>query len=139
MINEHTILRTFLAADTDLTTLVSSRIYAGRDTPPVGYAPADGPCVVFRRRGGMIDESSYMVTASFQFKCYGGGSNENQQILSAEEAYRTLWDALHYRASLAIAGVQEEGRGTPLTEQTADGAEWPYTLAFFRCQLRRST
>lgn len=136
MIDEHSILRSYLAANATLTALTSTRIHAALDSPPDGWKPATGACLVFKRRGGRQDESGKVITASFQFKCYGAGGNINQQTLSAESVYRALREALNYTGSYALLGAQEEGRATPLKEP---GIEWPYTLAFFRCQLRKTS
>lgn len=136
MIDDHAIVRTFLAANAGVTALVSTRIHAALDSPPDGWKPSTGACIVFKRRGGGQDESGKVITASFQFKCYGAGGNLNQQTLSAEGVYRALRDALNYQPSYALLGAQEEGRATPLKEPDL---EWPYTLAFFRCQLRKTS
>ena len=49
-------LRSYLVG-TALWALCGARIYAGRDVPPPGYKPGDGPAVCFKVRGGRIDDS----------------------------------------------------------------------------------
>lgn len=137
MVNDHVLLRTFLASKSAITDLTSTRIYAGRDVPPEGWTPATGSCIVLKRRAHVgRDESGTFINVSFQFKCYGGGGNDNAQLIAAESLYRALQESLHFGTDYDVMGAQEEGSGgAPLREQDTG---WPYTLAFFRVQLRKT-
>lgn len=138
MIDDLTVLRSFLLNDTALAAEIGTRLYAGRNTPIEGWKPSDGACITMKRRGGGQDESGAMVTTSFQFKCYGTGATPSAQVYSANQVYRKLRDALNYQGSLAVAGAQEEGRGS--TFGLEDGEEnYPFVLCFFRAQLRETT
>jgi hypothetical protein len=133
LIDDHVVLRNFLVDKAPLAALVGSRIFAGRDTPPVGYAPADGSCLVFARRGDAQDESGAFLQHSYQFKCYGGGETDSAQIINANLVYRALYDVLNYRSSHLVAGGQREGGGQVLQEPDT---LWPYVLAFYQVQFR---
>jgi hypothetical protein len=136
MIDDQLILRSFLATDGPIAGLVAGRVFAARNTPPEGWNPASGACICFKRRGdGPLDESGKVIGGSYQVKCYGGGGNTNQQILSAEAVYRAVYDRLNYGTSYAVLGCQKEGGTETLLEQ---GTEWPFTLSFWRAQLRKT-
>ena len=136
VIDDHKILRDYLVADAGLSALVSTRIYAARDVPPEGYKPSTGSCLVFKRRGGPpTDESGQVIVNSYQFKCYGSGGNDNQQVINAEAVYRALYDALHFQSTYDILGAEEESRGSSLPE-TDTG--WMFVLAFFRVRMRKT-
>jgi len=134
MIDDQKIIRDHLVSVAALTTLVGSRIYAGRETPPEAWKPSSGACIVFKRRGDrFLGEDDVVVSASYQFKCYGSGGNLNQQVLSSNAVYRALVDALHVEQGYKIMGAQKEAGGDTLVEP---GARFPFVLAFFRAQLR---
>lgn len=139
MIDDLYLLRQFLVANAALTALVSTRIYAARNSPIEGWKPGDGACVAFKRRGGGQDESGAMISSSFQFKCYGTGGSVSAQIASANAVYRALRDALNYKTSLAILGAQEEGRGSTFGTPLETAGDFPYVLCFFRVQFRETT
>lgn len=136
MINDQAILRNYLAAASGVKALTGSRIYASRNVPIEGWKPSAGACLVFKRRGDLpLDESGMAISASYQVKCYGGGGNLNQQLVSAQALYRAVYDVLNFGTSYNILGSQKEGGGDVLTEPDTD---FPYVLAFFRVQLRKT-
>lgn len=137
MIDDHLIVRNFLATNATITTITGSRIHAGLDTPPEGWQPADGALITFKRRGNVpLDERGAALSISYQIKMYGGGGNVSQQILSAEGLYRAVYDALNYGQSYEILSAQKEAGGEPLLEPDTG---WPYVLAFFRAQMRKTS
>lgn len=111
-----------------LTDLVENRIYAGRDVPPVGYAPADGDCIVFKVRGGNADYDDALLNPSVQFKCY------STDEVGAYALYRTLYDHLHNGTSSAILHAESETFGQVLEEPET---EWYFALAYFTIMIRR--
>jgi len=127
MIDPHATIRTFLAAQSDITDLTGARIYAGRDVPPEGYTPADGACVVFKVRGGGRDYEDALLIPSAQFKCYGATEQ------AAYACYRALADVLHGGYSATILYAEEEGMAALLEEP---GTDWIYALAFFFVLIR---
>ena len=134
MIDDQKVLRDYLLTVSDVTDIVATRIYAGRDTPPEAWKPSVGACLVFKRRGNLfMDELNKTISASFQFKSYGGGGNGNQQTLNANALHRALVDALVGAQSYKIWGAQKEGGGDTLIEPEA---RFPFVLDFFRAQLR---
>ena len=136
MINDQLILRTFLAGDSAVTAMVSTRIYAGRDVPPEGWQPADGSCIVFKRRGERdLDERGQVISASYQVKAYGTGCNYNQQVLNCESLYRVLRERLNYGASYDILGIQRDGGAEILPEPDTG---WPFVVSFWRVQFRKT-
>jgi hypothetical protein len=115
--------------------LVGDRVYARRRTPPETWKPADGPCIVFSRRGGnWHDEENSAVSISYQFKVYGGDVHQHKQELGAVQLFRALYDGLLFSHCRPIMGIQCEGMPADL-EEPATG--WPFTLAFFRVQYRQ--
>ena len=128
MIEPQTIIQAFLAADSGLSALTSSRIYAGRDVPPKGYDPADGAAVAFRVRGGFHDYDDALLVPSVQFKCYGASE------VAAYACYRALVDALHNGYSATILHGEEETIGQSLEET---GTEWRFVLCHFMVHIRQ--
>lgn len=120
-------LRSYLVG-TALWALCGARIYAGRDVPPPGYKPGDGPAVCFKVRGGRIDDSEALIKSSVQFKCYG------QDELQAERVYRTLFDSLHVHGHATIRWAFLEVLGQPMTEPQTG---WFINLSFFQVWAKR--
>lgn len=129
MIDPQTLVRTFLAGRAELTSLVGERIYAGRERPPVGYSPADGPCIAFKVRGGQPDYDDALLLPSMQFTCWAGSEEASYEV------YRALYDALHNGHSASILRGLSEVLG-----QVAEEAEtgWYFTFAAFKLMLRTS-
>lgn len=122
MIDTLATLRTFLASQTALTTLTSTRLYAGRTYPPPDYTPGQY-ALCFNGRGGSIDYASRLISESFTFKCYGADE------LTAMTLYRTLVDVLHDKNSGNLRSAELEVLDYPLQEPDTG---WHYTLTFFR-------
>lgn len=112
----------------ELADLVGSRIFAGRDVPPVGYVPADGDCIVFKVRGGGPDYDDALLNPSVQFKCY------STDEVNAYALYRTLYDHLHNGTSSAILHAESETLGQILEEPET---EWYFVLSYFTIMTRR--
>lgn len=136
MIDAQGVMLAFLEAQSAITSLTGNRIYAGRSEPPEGYKPADGAAIVFKRRWERpIGESGVAISASFAFRFYGTGGNDNVQLLSAEALYRTVYDALNFGTNYGVLGAQIDGGPEPLTEPDTG---WPVVVVFFRAQLRKT-
>lgn len=118
-----TIVRDYLLSQGSLTTLVSERVYAECDYPPVTYRIAQGPAICFKIRGGDIDPSEALQRPSVQFKCYGRTEQE------ANTLYRTLHSMLHGKKSESIRWAYLEVLGQTLSEPETD---WPFVLVFYR-------
>jgi len=136
VIDPHSTIRTFLAADSTLTALISARLYAGRDVPPPAYKPNTGPAICFRVRGGAgeyggRDYEDALVIPSVQFKCYGATE------VTAMTCYRTLVDALHNGSDGDILHAEESGIGQPL-EESGTERRWRFVLCFFDVMIRAS-
>lgn len=127
MIDAPKILKDYLAADSGLTALTSTRIYAERNYPVSGYNPSDGACVVFRRRGGRLQYSSKIETDSYLFKCYADDE------LAANTLYRALVDTLHDAKGSGIYHGKLEIAGQTLADMMTG---WVYVLAFFEVKFR---
>lgn len=124
MIDPHEAIVTYLEAQAGLAGVT---IVAGRNEPAEGYQPSDGPCIVFKVRGGSGDYEDALITPSVQFKCYE--STER----SAYSLYIALRDALQHGANSQVRWAREEVLGQPLTEPDTG---WPFTLAFFDVTIR---
>ena len=130
MIDLHAEVEAFLSVTgTTLEGLVADRIYAGRTVPPPGYELSDGPCVVFRVRGGGPDYDDALLIPSVQFKMYGSSEE------SAFEVYRALYDRLHNGHDDSILHAESEVLGQLLEESDT---QWPYVLAFFTVMVRQT-
>ena len=130
----HSAIRTLLVADSGLTALVNTRVFAGRDVPPPGTAPGDGACLTFRVRGGAggyrgRDYEDALIVPSVQFKCYAASE------IKAFEVYRALVDALHNGHDGTVLHAEEAGVGQPVEEP---GTEWRFVLSFFEVMVRAS-
>lgn len=102
-------------------------LIAGRNEPNVGYEPSQGPCIVFRVRGGTNSHDDDLLFPSMQIKCYA--ANE----LAAYTLYQNLRTALQYANNENVAWAAEEMIGQPLNEPDTG---WPYVLAFFGLTIK---
>lgn len=124
MINTMATLRTHLAAQSALTDLTGSRIWAALTFPPKDYTPSTGAALVFNGRGGLgLDYSGQLLRESVQFKCYA--ANE----LAALTLYGTLVDVLHDSDGDGMRRASLEIPGQVLREP--DPVGWPFVLTFF--------
>lgn len=121
MIDTLQTLRSYLAGKSAITSLVGTRIYAGRAFPPKSYTPGL-KALAFNGRGGQIDYTSQFLSESVQFKCYG--SDE----VDAMGLYRMLVDTLHDGSGSGIRHAELEISGYPLQEPDTD---WHYVLTYF--------
>jgi len=94
MIDSGAAIRNYLLDNAALAALVGTRIYAERVTPPPGYTPSAGGCVVFRNRGGQVLAQGSVIAPSVQFKCYAGPSTDTPAEVNANAVYRALYDAI---------------------------------------------
>ena len=126
MVDDLAKLRAFLAANSGLTALTGTRIWARRRAPKENWKPGDGACVVLSRRGGQgnMNQTGKVLSFSYQLKCYGGGSTVPAQELSAANVYRAVYDALNNANSFDILGCQPEGMVVDLEEPDTG---WPYS------------
>ncbi len=128
MVDLHKVLRDFLLAKAELVELVGERVWAGRNVPPIGYKPVgDGPCVVFRVRGGGVAYDDGLLLPSVQVKCYGADE------LAAWGVYRVLFDVLQNGAGSGVLHAEAEGLGELLEEPET---EWHFALSFWRVVIR---
>ncbi len=121
MINTLQTLRSYLANQPALTTLVGTRIYAGRVYPPKEYIPGQR-ALCFNGRGGQLDYTAQLLRESLQFKCYGADA------VDAVNLYTTLVDVLHDRHGNGFWHAGLEVAGYPLQEPETD---WHFVLTFF--------
>lgn len=131
MIDLHRAVIDFLSVTGhEIAGMVEDRFYGGRSEPPVGYEVSDGPCVVFRVRGGGPDYDDALLIPSVQFKVYG--HSEERAI----EVYRALYDRLHNGHDGTILHAESEVLGQPLEEVDRE-TQWRYVLAFFIVMVRQ--
>jgi len=124
VINTMSALRTYLAAQSDLTDLTSTRLWAALTYPPKGYVPSDGAAIVFNSRGGPgLTYNSQLLDESIQFKCYAADE------LAALSLYGVLVDVLHDGSGTGIRNAALEVPGQMLQEPEPVG--WPFVLTFF--------
>lgn len=128
MIDIEATVRTYLLSVPGVTALTGTRIYAGRDVPPVGYQPSDGGAICFKVRGGSLNYPAVHADSSLQFKCYGASE------VAAAGVYRALVDALQDARTNTILSSQLEILGQHLEEPET---QWRFVLAFFQIILVR--
>jgi hypothetical protein len=124
MIDPHTAIMTYLEAKAGLAGVT---IVAGRSEPNEGYKPSDGPCIVFKTRGGAGDYEDALLFPSVQFKCYEATEK------AAFDLYGDLRDALQHGRGSQVAWAKEEMLGQPLYEPDT---LWPFILAYFDVTIR---
>ena len=130
MVDASLVLLTHLEAQSALTALTSTRIWAETSEPPPSYKPSDGQAICFKTRGGTgFDEQDAIYNVSFQFKCYGATR------LLATELFRTLNNILHSTAGIGIKMGNLEA--PPETLQEPDTG-WYFTLAFYTVMVTNS-
>lgn len=129
-----TAIRNYLLADSALAALVGTRIYAERTVPPPdAYSPADGPCVVFRARGGRILAQGSVMAPSVQIKCYGGaGTSTTPSEMSANAVYRALYDAIERGDGFSGGGNGVKSCAMEVLGQTLSEPDtgWVFVLTF---------
>ncbi|MBX3016005.1 MAG: hypothetical protein KF832_31075 [Caldilineaceae bacterium] len=121
MINSLQVLRSYLASQAALTTLVGTRLYAGRLYPPKNYLPGQR-AICFNGRGGQLDYTAQLLRESMQFKCYGADA------VDAMNLYGVLVEVLHDQQGAGFWHAGLEVTGYPLQEPETD---WPFVLVFF--------
>lgn len=129
MIDVPAIIHDYLSAQSAITTLTSTRIWAENEVTQTGYKPDDGGAIVFRIRGG---RGADMLNPSVQFKCYG------VTPVTANAVYRALFDALHEtRANgYGISYAENEVLGQTLREpEMGPSGGWIFNLSYFRFWL----
>lgn len=128
MVNLSQDIYTKLSSVSAITTLVGSRIWADRNSPPESYRPNQGPAICFAARGGAVPYLSRMVRVSYKFKCYGETDHASQSPqLSAFNLYSALYDALH---DVPFAHIRHAW-GSPPQPMEEFLLNWPYVLTFF--------
>lgn len=129
MINAYDTLRDFLVAQSNITTLTSTRIWAEMDTPPGSYKPSDGAAIVFKMRPGIgPDSSNSILHSSFQFKFYGPTIDVAWAVCRATSD--RLFDASLFGASFQSA-IEIDGQSVPEPQ-----TDWPVVLAFYETWMR---
>lgn len=128
MIDADVRIREFLLGDTDLATLVGTRIFAGVDLP-AGYTPDSGPAILFSARGGPgTDESGLVLWPSYQFRSYGS----TEAIAAAVD--RALFDAFNYAQAAGILAARLDVYPQLLRERGPEPG-WPFALSFYQVML----
>ena len=128
MIDALGLIRAHLMTNAALAALVGERIYGGRDVPPVGYKPGDGPCITFKIRGGGADYDDALLLPSVQFECYDLSEQK------ANNAYEALYEALHNSTGANVLYGLVDVLGQTL-EEPATG--WYFVLSYFTIMLRQ--
>ena len=138
----NTIIRTFLLAQTTLTTVVSTRIYW--PTLPENEAL---PAISFNTRGG--DSSPYIpkiVSPSVQFNCWAEDTATMTGPVAARQVYRALFDVLQGiqmqtvtvgSTNYIIHSAIEEVQGQDL--QDIDIPTYYKVLTFFSIMIQADT
>ena len=134
MVDTNIVILTYLLSKTDITDLVSTRVYAANPLPENAMLPA----INFLTRGGTsIPKVPVVVSPSVQFNCWAetpGG---------AREVYRALYDVLNglNNAEITIDGTnyyityaREEVQGQDIQDIAIQGF-WN-TMAFYSITIR---
>jgi len=134
MVDTNIIILTYLLSKTDITDLVSDRIYAANPLPENTTLPA---IAFFTRGGTSIPEVPVVVSPSVQFNCWAETPD------GAREVYRALYDVLNglNNAEITIDGTnyyityaREEVQGQDIQDIDIQGF-WN-TMAFYSITIR---
>lgn len=116
------VLVAYLKTVTEITAVVSTRIYSGKNFPP-GYSVSDGPAILMQPRGGEIHYSGKALEPSMQIRCYG--ANE----LVAENLSGLVFTALNNHQGNGLVGAYLEAMPTPLRDPETG---WDYVLSYYK-------
>ncbi len=131
MIDLQSDLYTYINAQSSITTLTSTRIWAGHHFPPPTYRPNDGPAILMRPRGGNATYDRKVHTVSFQFKFYGEADNAS---LSPQASAQALYEAVYAALDEAQFGDCRYGSFSVLGQYVEEfPIGWTYILAFYDC------
>ena len=114
-------IRDYLLAQSGVTAVTSTRIWAERDTPPTGYKPNTGGAVTFKVAGGAPAYSGAYANVRVQFKSYGVDE------AAANSVYRALYDVLKRGGGGGIKSSTVETMGQTLEEPDTG---WIFVLFF---------
>lgn len=117
----------FLMAQSALTALTATRIWADVNEPPPDYKPSVGIGICFKVRGGVDSDPSVLMDPSFQFKVYGDSE------VKCRQGARILHDNFQEKANKDILTVRREALPVTLKEPDVD---WTYCLVFYRVMVR---
>lgn len=115
-------LTQFLLSQPSLTTVAGRRIHASMSWPK-GYAPEQGPLLLFNVRGGGQDYTSLVLQPSYQFRSFGLTEAEARRL------DRALYDALNDAQCFPIKMARLESIGQLFEEPDT---RWPFVLSFYR-------
>jgi len=131
VIDTNAIIRTFLAAQSGITTLTGSRIFGPPGLPP-RYSISDGAAISFFTRGGGSETHYPVLRPSVQFNCWAATP------IAARQVYRALFDALWYVkdekiGSAYILSATEDTAGQDLRDP--DEPTWFYVLSLWTIRI----
>lgn len=115
-------LTQFLLDQPGLTSVAGRRIHASLSWPK-GYAPDQGPLLLFNIRGGGQDYTSLVLSPSYQFRSFA------QNEAEARRLDRALYDALNDAQCYPIKMARLESIGQLFQDQDTG---WPFVLSFYR-------
>jgi len=134
MVDTNIVILTYLLSKTDITDLVSTRVYAANPLPENATLPAIN---FFTRGGTSIPEVPVVVSPSVQFNCWA------ETPEGARGVYRALYDVLNglNNAEITIDGTnyyityaREEVQGQDVQDINIQGF-WN-TMAFYSITIR---
>ena len=117
----------YLQAQSAITALTSTRLWADVDEPSPSYKPNDGVGICFKVRGGIDLDPNVLMSPSLQFKIYGASE------ATCRQAARVLHDNFDERANKDILTVYRETMPVTLQEPETD---WIYCLVFYKVMVR---
>lgn len=100
MVNPLTVIKTYIAANSALTALTSTRIYWGT-TMPAGYTVDAGPAILMNIRGGSQDYTSKVLQPTLVFQCIA------KDDLAAFNVAKALYDALNDKQTYFIMEARQ--------------------------------
>lgn len=126
-------LGTFLAANSELNTLVGGRFYADTDFPPPEYDPSQGGALCWKARQTAnpfsTTETSGLFVVNFQMACFG------KDRAAAAAVYRQLFKALDGQGGAVMRQGNMDAPGSPLL---SPGGKWHMVIVFYTCKFANS-
>gem|GEM_PF-3084107 len=135
MIDPVAAIYAFLAAQSGITDVVSTRIYAETANPPAPYTPSDGRALCFKVRPGALEHESGVLLLSVQFTVWGAASGSQTAEERIWELWRAVIDALDATGGATVRHCWPETTGETLYDPDTT---WPYVFGSVRMAIDNS-
>ena len=127
MVDASLVIRDYLLSKPEIVAVVADRVYAERSAPPPGYREEDGPCIVFKVRGGSISYEDALLLPSVQIACYAPSAYD------ARIVWNVVFSVLHGATTARILHAEAADLGESLVEPETG---WNFVVGYFSMMIR---